>query len=402
MNFFERQHQVRKVSHRLVWLFLLAVVAIIAMVDLAVFLGFSLYEQPPQTIAAVLGVISLLTGVVIGLTSWVRMLLLRGGGGGKIARSLGGVYVPEDTTDPNLRRLRNVVEEIAIASGTPVPELYLLPDEPGINAFAAGWSPADAAVAVTRGALERLNRDELQGVIAHEFSHVVNGDMRLNIRLMGLLFGILALAVVGRFALYGGGGRSKNAGPIILVALVMLICGYVGVLVGRLIKAAVSRQREFLADASAVQFTRQTSGIAGALKKIGGLESGSKLRSGKVEDVSHMLFGDGMRLASAFATHPPLIKRIQVLEPSFNPGELKQLSHRWAEAPPSGLREDQAMGLAPAPAAPPQAAPPQAAPEGPMAVRPEAVVGAVGEPTASSYQRGEHILRSIPEAFQAR
>ncbi|MQA23964.1 MAG: M48 family metalloprotease [Micromonosporaceae bacterium] len=399
MNFFERQHQVRKVSHRLVWLFLLAVAGIIVAVDLAVLVGFSLYAQPPQTIAMLLGAVSLATGLLIGLTSWVRMLLLRGGGGGRIAQSLGGVYVAEDTTDPQLRRLRNVVEEIAIASGTPVPELYLLPNEPGINAFAAGWSPADAAVAVTRGALERLNRNELQGVIAHEFSHVVNGDMRLNIRLMGLLFGILALAVVGRFLLYGGGGRGKNAVPIVMIALVTLAAGYIGVLVGRLIKAAVSRQREYLADASAVQFTRQTSGIAGALKKIGGLEAGSKLRSGKVEDVSHMLFGDGMRLSSAFATHPPLVRRIQVLEPSFNPAEMEQLSQRWAQHPPSGPAEDQAMGLAGPPAAAP--APPRAA-SSPVAVRPEAVIGAVGEPTASSYERGGNILRSIPDQFQAR
>ena len=205
--------------------------------------------------------------------------------------------MPQDTTDPRLRRLRNVVEEMAIAAGTPVPEVYLLPDEEGINAFAAGWSTSDAAVAVTSGALDRLNRDELQGVIAHEFSHVVNGDMRLNIRLIGLLFGILFLSVIGRTLLHGsllaGAGRSRDeksgSNPLPVIGFALLVAGGIGVLAGRLIQASVSRQREYLADASAVQFTRQTSGIAGALKKIGGLSAGSKLDSPKREEVGHML-----------------------------------------------------------------------------------------------------------------
>ncbi|WP_019809630.1 M48 family metallopeptidase, partial [Saccharomonospora halophila] len=257
--------------------------------------------------------------------------------------------VPDDTTDPQLRRLRNVVEEIAIASGTPVPDLYVLPNEPGINAFAAGWSPANAAVAVTRGTLERLNRDELQGVIAHEFSHVVNGDMRLNIRLIGLLAGIVGLAVVGRILLAGGGrsGRNNNAAPLVLVGLAALIAGYIGVVAGRLIKAAVSRQREYLADASAVQYTRQTEGLTGALKKIGGIPTGSNLRSGKVDDVSHMLFGEGRRLSSLLATHPPLPERIRTLDPTFDPAELDRLRNRWSDNPPSGLAEDEALGLGP-------------------------------------------------------
>ncbi|WP_028925560.1 M48 family metallopeptidase [Pseudonocardia acaciae] len=379
MDFFERQRRVRAASRRLVWLFLLAVLAIIAVVDAAVYYGLSLGGQRPGTVVVLLGMVSVATGLVIGVTSCVRTWMLRRAGGGKIARNLGGVYVPEDTTDPKLRRLRNVVEEIAIASGTPVPELYVLRYERGINAFAAGWSASDAAVAVTQGALDRLNRDELQGVVAHEFSHVVNGDMRLNTRLIGIVFGILALAVVGRVLMYGGRGDRKGNNPIALVALAVLMAGYVGVFFGRLIKAAVARQREYLADASAVQFTRQTAGIAGALKKIGGLEEGSKLRHGKAEDVSHMLFGDGSRGVSWFATHPPLAERIKVLEPSFDPAELEELRTRWARRVPSGMDEDRVLGI-----------------------RPEAVVSAVGDPGVEAYRRAEEILAEIPEPLLER
>ena len=190
-------------------------------------------------------------------------------GGGRVAQDMGGTLVPADARDPLRRRLRNVVEEMAIASGVPVPEIYVLEEESGINAFAAGYSPGDAAVAVTRGALELLDRDELQGVIAHEFSHILNGDMRLNIRLMGVLFGILVLSLIGRMIARGGhysgvssGRRGKGSGAIVLIGVGLALLGWVGVFFARMIKAAVSRQREYLADASAVQFTRQPSGIA--------------------------------------------------------------------------------------------------------------------------------------------
>lgn len=413
MNFFERQHEVRKVSGRLVWLFLFAVIGIVAVVDIAVLLAFQLHRRPVSSIVLILGIVSAAAVALIAAASLIRMWILRRGGGAKVATQLGGVYIPEDTTDPDLRRLRNVVEEIAIASGTPVPELYLLPQETGINAFAAGWAPADAAVAVTQGALARLNRDELQGVIAHEFSHVVNGDMRLNIRLMGVLFGILGLAVLGRILLSGGGrgGRRNNAGPLIIVALAVMLAGYIGIFAGRLIKAAVSRQREYLADASAVQFTRQSAGIAGALKKIGGLTEGSTLRSGKVDDVSHMLFGEGRKFASMFATHPPLPKRIQQLDPGFHPEELEQLSRKWAEQPPSGRQEDQALGLAsgarggePTPAQPapppPQPSPEAGAPPAGSAADPGAIVDRVGAPTGVAQQYAQQVLRGIPERLQ--
>ncbi|WFE20885.1 M48 family metallopeptidase [Solwaraspora sp. WMMD937] len=399
MNFFERQRQVRRVSARLVVLFVAAVVGIVAVVDLAVFVVFDGASRQPAALLGMLVVTSLATVAVIGLAALVRTVTLRGGGG-RVARELGGVPVPPDTTDPQLRRLRNVVEEIAIASGVPVPEIYLLPREEGINAFAAGWSTSDAAIAVTRGTLERLNRDELQGVIAHEFSHVVNGDMRLNIRLMGLLFGILFLAVIGRGLLRtgfvsGGRSRSDNRGgnPLPLIGLAMVAAGYVGVLVGRLIKASVSRQREYLADASAVQFTRQTAGLAGALKKIAGLPAGSQLTSPKSEEVGHMLFGPGGRLTALFSTHPPIADRIKALDPSFDATELTTLSRRWAAAPPSGLAEDRALGLTGG--TPGGAALPADDTQVPM--DPAQVVDRIGAPPAGAYPHAADLLSRIPQ-----
>jgi hypothetical protein len=264
--------------------------------------------------------------------------------------------------------------------------------EAGINAFAAGWSSGDAVVAVTRGALERLNRDELQGVIGHEFSHIVNGDMRLNMRLIGLLFGILILAFGGRLLIYAG-GREKS--PLPLIGIGLLIAGYGGMLIGNVIKAAVSRQREYLADASAVQYTRQTAGLVGALKKIAGLPTGSAIRTPKADEVSHMLFGAGNKLTSVFATHPPLIKRIHVLDPSVSEAELQQLARQWAASPPSGLAEDMAMGLTGRGEA-------LAARDTTVRVSPADVVATVGVATDDSYRRAGAILDSIPEDVLSR
>src|SRR6478609_3338798 len=346
MNFFERQAAARRNSSRLVLLFALAVVGIVCAVDFAAWLAFGIGTRGESGSAApLLFVCSVLTLGVIGLGSLYRIASLRGGGE-TVALQMGGTPIPADTTDFNLRRLRNVVEEIAIASGVPVPKIFVLEHEAAINAFAAGYSPSDAVIAVTRGALDRLNRDELQGVIAHEFSHVLNGDMRLNIRLMGVLFGILMLALIGRKILLNGRfSRSKDAAPVMFIALALVIIGYVGMFFGRLIKAGLSRQREYLADASAVQFTRQTQGLAGALKKLAGLPEGSKLGNSDAEEVSHMLFGQGLRLSSMMATHPPLMERIQALDPSFKPESMQELHARWSREPPVGMDEDVRLGL---------------------------------------------------------
>jgi Zn-dependent protease with chaperone function len=383
MDFFARQRQVRRMSVRLVLLFVLAVIGIIVTINVAAITLFQGWDDP-SNLAGVVLTVTIGTGLAIGLATGFRTLSLRGGGG-RVAVEMGGVLVPRDTMDPQLRRLNNVVEEIAIASGVSVPAVYVLPNEDAINAFAAGWSPSDAAVAVTDGALRKLNRDELQGVIAHEFSHVVNGDMRLNIRLIGLLFGILFLTVIGRMLLYVRGGKNN---PLPLFGLALVVSGFAGVFAGRLIQASVSRQREYLADASAVQFTRQTAGIAGALKKIAGLPSGSQLRSPRTEEVGHLLFGSGMKFNALFATHPPLMDRIKVLEPDFDPGRLDALAHGWAQQPPNGLQEDTALGLAPA----------VPAPRGQTRVEPAAIVERIAAPTSAAFAQAAALLAEIPDA----
>jgi Zn-dependent protease with chaperone function len=330
MDFFAQQAKVRRSSRRLVWLFALAVLAIVAAVDLVCVFVLGVGLRPAPLLGITLGVVA-----VIGLSSAYRVASLAGGGS-TVAREMNAVEVSADTTNPQWQRLRNVVEEIAIASGVPVPEIYVMQNEAGINAFAAGYTPADAAVCVTQGCLDKLNRDELQGVLAHEFSHVLNGDMRLNIRLMGLLFGIMAIWVIGRFLMWGGylgigGGdrrRRGGNGQVALAGIALLAIGAIGLLFGRLIQAAVSRSRESLADASAVQFTRQTSGIANALKKIAVFEEGSALQAPRREEVRHMLFGDAEG-SSWFATHPPIMQRIKALEPGFKPEELDAYVKQW-------------------------------------------------------------------------
>ncbi|GHB99761.1 M48 family metallopeptidase [Thermomonas carbonis] len=388
MNFFEQQAAARRTSARLVILMLLAVGGIVLAVDGVVWVA---TQSPRMVLFATLSSIA-----VIAIGSLYRIASL-GGGGEPVAQQLGGTLVPENTTEPSLRRLRNVVEEISIASGVPVPKIYVLEHEAGINAFAAGYSTSDAVVAVTRGALDRLNRDELQGVVAHEFSHILNGDMRLNIRLVGVLFGILMIGLIGRKILEHGrfGGRGKNVGAILVAALVAMIIGYIGLFFGRMIKAGVSRTREKLADASAVQFTRQTRGLSGALKKIGGLHDGSRLNQrSDAEEVSHMLFGDGIGFSGLFATHPPLLERIRALEPKFGGEELARLQAQWIASPPDGMQEDVALGLAGGSGS----RLPGATQE--LSVTPPMVAAQVAAPAADDYRRADSIVIAIPDALR--
>jgi Zn-dependent protease with chaperone function len=411
MNFFERQAAARTASRRLLLLFALAVAGIVLAINVVVLFAFGFLDQDQlvahgglwpylQAHSGAMLAASLGTVAVIGIASLVRMGSLRSGGSA-VALSLGGVQVAEDTSDPQLRRLRNVVEEIAIASAVPVPAIFVLEEEQAINAFAAGYSANDAAIAVTRGALERLNRDELQGVVAHEFSHVLNGDMRLNIQLMGVLFGILVLAIAGRRILWHSrGGRSRDGAAIVVVALALTVIGYIGVFFGRMIKAGVSRSREMLADASAVQFTRQTAGIAGALKKIAGLEEGSRLAAADTEEVSHMLFGEGIGLSSLMSTHPPILERIRALDPGFDPKALAELKTRWSRKPPSGLAEDRAMGLVEGVqlAAAATAALPASATE--VALAPQRVVAHAGQPQRNDYAQAGRLRDAIPDLLR--
>ena len=393
MNFFEQQAVARRTSARLVFLMAVAIAGIVLAVDAVVWVA---TQSPELVLFATLSSVA-----VIALGSLYRIASL-GGGGEPVAQQLGGTLVPENTTEPGLRRLRNVVEEIAIASGVPVPKVYVLEHEAGINAFAAGYSTSDAVIAVTRGALDRLNRDELQGVVAHEFSHILNGDMRLNIRLVGVLFGILMIGLIGRKILEHGrfGGRGKNIGAILVAALVAMLIGYVGLFFGRMIKAGVSRTREKLADASAVQFTRQTQGLSGALKKIGGLHDGSRLNQrSDAEEVSHMLFGDGVGFdqlfaGKLFATHPPLLERIRALEPGFNDDAMARLQAQWRASPPDGMQEDVALGLGGGSGARLPGVT-QA-----LSVTPPMVAAQVAAPGADDYRRADSIVIAIPDALR--
>ncbi len=338
MDFFARQEQSRRATQWLVVLFAVAVLLIVLSVTLVAGALLTLSTDPSVQGASIgdielmdwltdnaslLSGIAIVTGGLIFLTSLFRIATLSRGGG-QVARMLGGTQVTGETQDPLRRRLVNVVEEIAIASGTPVPEIFVLEEEQAINAFAAGGTPANAAVAVTRGALERLSRAELQGVIAHEFSHILNGDMRLNLKLMGLSFGILVLSLLGRWVLRSTrysrrASRNKGVALVLALGLALTIIGSIGLFFGRLIKAGVSRQREVLADASAVQFTRDPEGLAEALKKIGGYTG--QLSSTDGEEIAHMLFSRGSKAFRGwFATHPPLDDRIQALDPSFTAG----------------------------------------------------------------------------------
>ena len=335
MDFFHYQEQARRRTALLVVLYGLSVMAITALVYAVMTLSVTSIEQevpalvwkPDLFFWTFVGVLG-----VIGLGTLYKVIQLSRGGE-VVAVMLGGRPIRAETSDPLERRLVNIVEEMALASGTPMPKVFVLDREPGINAFAAGLSTRDAVVAVTRGALERLNRDELQGVIAHEFSHIHNGDMRLNLRLMGILHGILLLSLLGYYTMRisgsmagrgrGSGRGGKQGGMVVLVffliGLGLWIIGSMGVLFAHLIRSAVSRQREFLADAAAVQFTRNPAGLAQALKKIGAMGSKGAMQAERAQEASHLFFAGGLRagLFNLFSTHPPLVHRIRRLDPTF-------------------------------------------------------------------------------------
>jgi Zn-dependent protease with chaperone function len=346
MDFYSRQAAARSQSRWLVIGFILSLLAVALALDLVVF-TFLARTEPDQLVGGPVAFAArnpgaaiastLLVMGVLGVASLYKTLELRGGGG-VVARNLGGVLVDHDTTDLQRKRLLNVVSEMAIASGVPMPEVYVLEQEPAINAFAAGHTPANAAVTVTRGALERLNRDQLQGVIGHEFSHILNGDMRLNVQLMGWVFGLFVIALIGRLILsFSPRDRRGNNGWIALGFLIMVL-GYVGLFFGRLMQAAVSRQRERLADASGVQFTRNPQGLKEALVKIAAMPEGSMLTTPHAEQAAHMFFAEG--LSRLFATHPPLLERIRELDPQFDEGEIARVAASLAAAPVAAVTPD--------------------------------------------------------------
>ena len=317
MNFFEQQDAARRHTTRLVVLFLLAVVAIVVAVNIVAALAFMGVSADHVTggkrimaPASFYVFVTLATLALIAGGSLVQIMRLAGGGAA-LARMMGARPLTGASTDPAERRLLNVVEEMAIASGTAVPQVFVMDDQQTINAFAAGFSPSQAAVVVTRGTLDTLNRDELQGVIGHEFSHILNGDMRLNLRLMGVLGGILLLATLGRMLARSSSRSDSKGSSFVLLGFGLIAIGYIGVFFGRLIQASVSRQREFLADASSVQFTRNPDGIGRALAKIS--QAGSRVDHPRAGEANHMFFGEAIAsgFGSLMATHPPVQERLE-------------------------------------------------------------------------------------------
>jgi Zn-dependent protease with chaperone function len=339
MDFFEHQAVARRNTRVMVVLYLIAVVGVVLAVDLVLGATY-LYVAEPQfrpgtSLAGMLRAVpqglyafgAIGTAFMIFAVSFHQVLQLREGGSA-VAEMVGAREVSRSTSDLLEKRLLNVVEEMAIASGVRVPRVYVMDGEAGINAFAAGYDVSNAVVAVTRGTLETLSRDELQGVVAHEFSHILNGDMWLNIKMIGVLAGIVFVGGVGSFIMRNvrSGDDNKAAGGLFLVGLALFVVGYVGMFFARLIKAAVSRQREFLADASAVQFTRQPDGIAGALDQIRASSQGALIANRYAEDMSHMFFGQGIKVwaSGLFDTHPPLEERIKRVRPGFQATRYRQ------------------------------------------------------------------------------
>lgn len=411
MDFFESQDVARRKTGRLVLFFVVAIVVMDALLYGAVILVLTKLQSGDANVTidawqpGVLLIVTAALLAIIAMGSGLKTFELRGGGR-TVAEMLGGKRLAPNTTDRAQRRLLNIVEEMALASGMPVPPVYLLEKERGINAFAAGYTPGDAVIGVNQGTIDHLNRDELQGVVAHEFSHILNGDMRLNLRLVGILHGIQLLGLIGRFIIdiFGRTSRrrssnekSDGAGAILFIGFAAFVIGYVGLFFGRLIKSAISRQREYLADASAVQFTRDSNGIGGALKKIGGHKLGSRIKSPEAEVASHMFFGSAVRFSAhgVFATHPPLAERVQRIDPQFDgtfapveplPEAIKEREQAQKTEREQKARRRHALDALPIPGA-----------RDHSVINAALVLASVGQPTTSHVERAADLVETIPE-----
>jgi Zn-dependent protease with chaperone function len=408
MDFFEAQDRAKRNSGKLVILYICAVIGIVFSIYMvSLFLYYWQFEGFQNAQWFNPGWLMAVSFVVLGtiaIGTLFRVSQLRKGGSA-VAEMLGGRRLYPSTTQPNERRLMNIVEEMSIASGMGVPDVYILDNEDNINAFAAGFNTNDAAVGVTRGALEQLSRDELQAVIAHEFSHIFNGDMRFNIRLIGVLNGILLIHIMGmvvmRSVMYSGGARRRSGGGkdgggnativIVLAGLALVIIGYIGMIFGRMIQSAISRQREYLADAAAVQYTRNPDGLAGALSKIGAKKKGAEIKDGHAMEMSHLFFASSFHSAldRLYSTHPPIEKRIKAINPSFEGAEGKrrrriqdQFKKDHVSASKKSAVESKG-GLG-----------------GHPALTPEVILGAIGTLDAGNMNRAGKLLEELPDVLR--
>lgn len=400
MNFFEHQADARRRTLLLGLYFLLALGIIVVAVNAVVYALLLGWGDGSWSLAGWLkhpGCWWLSGALVVVMAGGaLRKLWQLREGGVALASLVGATEVPPDTPITDEHQLINIVEEMSIASGIPAPRVFVMRGEQAINAFVAGYRPTETVLVTTQGLLDQLNRDEIQGVIAHEFSHVFNADMVLNMRLLAGLAGIVAVGKVGEVLLHGhlhtaGHGRGKNqiSGVFwsMLLGLALMLLGYIGLFFGRLIKAAIARQRELLADASAVQFTRYPNGIANALIKIrnGGT---TRLVNAHAEDMSHMCFGESLkfwRLGGLLATHPPVEKRLAAIGPEW-PARARARERASA-------RQYTAGGTAPAGASA-FAGETAAAPASPVTARD------VGRVTPANLGYAHSIHESIPADFR--
>jgi Zn-dependent protease with chaperone function len=392
MNFFEHQDKAHQNSQKLFGLFALSIALMIVAIYIASLFFFRMapyiWWHPGLFLA-----VTVVTIAIISLASAYKIIMLREGGW-VIAEQLGGRQIISDIASEKERQLLNIVEEMAIASGIMVPEVYILDRELSINAFAAGYTPNNAVIGVTRGTLDALERDELQGVIGHEFSHILNGDMRLNLRLIGVLHGILFIYLAGELLLRSRGGSRDKGMPIWAFGLILMGIGGIGLFCGRLIKSAVSRQREFLADASAVQFTRNPDGITSVLHKLE--NSDSRLISPHAETASHMFFGKVSNThfwEEMLATHPPLKERISRIRGVKIPKGEKAAYSPVSRVTQNGLNQDGLMGFASSSI---NATPTVSH----TAVTPEEIIDRVGSVTPEHFAHAQALLAQLPESLR--
>ncbi len=407
-DFFGRQEDAKRAARSLVVMYVLSVITVVAMLlgplcliragvvhalRLDEYQGIALYPQVTTLCVIGGGLVALMLGVTL-----FRIYTLSDGGY-VVMRDIGAIPIDPDTTDPYHRRLINVAQEMAIAASVPMPDLYLLQRESGINSLVAGHGPGDAALCVTRGCLDRLDRDELQGIVAHEFSHIVHGDMRLNIHLSGLFAGIFVLSTWGRALMVWGAVR-KNGLFAVMGGFAMFMVGSIGYVIGRLTQAFISRSREYLADAAAIQFTRQQRGLTGALKKTLALKEGSRISEFDPTEIAHMLFGEGRKHNALLAAHPTVPARIEALGSHYDEREILRIIQAW-EAPDPQTPTSSSAPAAPAtvPPAGPVPAPVVTAAPVPAAGAAIPAMPAVGQVGDAALAHAARCLQSLPEAW---